>query len=123
MEVDNGRIVFLPSNGNFQATCYVHRNERCVLTRRGAGGSASGSHAMGGRPLGLLASWLVDAGSHPTKASHMSRETLKTLGGQANHLHRSSLRAVCVAEGFGPTLLASERPRADGEAEEPNVVQ
>ena len=41
MVVNGGLITYYVSNGNFQATCLVHHDERCTLSSRGGGGAGS----------------------------------------------------------------------------------
>ena len=53
-----GEITYFPSNGNFEARCFAHADERCTLTRKGGFAAASSRGGQPLRPLGLLAAWL-----------------------------------------------------------------
>ena len=109
--VTGGRISYYLSKDAFEAVCYKHTNcnlSRTAKTKRGG---------RGGRPCGLLATWLADDSAH-SKAEHKAPERLRgyTLA------QRREKRAALAATPSGQALLAHERPKASGELSEPEEL-
>ena len=110
VELPGGTIAFYTSKSCFQAVCGNALHGACVLTR----GIGTRVH-MGGRPCGLLSSWLAVGGLCETKEHHwQSLESLVV--DRAARLHGREL----LAETPGSAeLLAMERTLGAGEEAEP----
>lgn len=118
-----GSIVYYSSNGNFEAICAMHWDERCTLTKgSSASASSSGRSAQAGRPLGYLAAWLAMGPAFGDKASHRDRSVLARLAGPDGHAERKDQRAGLMANPEAADLLARERAVRASEAEEPDRV-
>ena len=113
-DTDRGRLTYYDKTKTIVASCGLH-GARCRLTRTVQGSYLEGREGQG-RPLGLLYSWL----SAPE--------------GMEQHEHQREFRpdfpARCLArvllvENGGPNigrLFELERPRRDGEDEEPAEI-
>lgn len=112
VEVSGGSIAFYTSNKVFQAMCSNPFHGACVLTRK----NTRLAH-MGGRPLGLMMSWLAMAPVCDTKEAHW--EALAEL--LDNKEFRAAQREVLAATAGGAELLAYERAASPGEDLEPTV--
>lgn len=90
---------------------------RCRLTRASAG---SDDDLAQGRPVGLLAAWLLrrDVGvpEPADRGEHLSLFCVSALG----HESRKHVRAVVAGLEGGLALLSHERPRRLGVTSEPN---
>lgn len=121
--LEHGVVQYYTSNGNFQATCWAHSNERCTLTRKG---DVAGKHNRGtrsiGRPLGFMVAWLSCGVGCDHKAEHRSSEHLQRLGGPDERAFRLQCRQALADLPNGPALLAKERPAVEGEGDEPDSV-
>eukprot|EP00971_Amphidinium_carterae_P350996 6491845-Amphidinium_carterae.1 len=94
----------------FEATCTRHAN--CTLTR-----SSSGGRRASGRPLGLLAAWLLlDSVEGDHKTRELLRFQLTLEKRQAGRAHLETL------EGH-EALCAHERAIAPGEPQEPLTLK
>ena len=119
-----GRICFF-ANGNFEAQCFMHLDERCTLGKRGGrdrGGSSSdiGEH----RPLGFLAAWL-SMNHFDTKADHKNKEFLKELMSPARKDFRKAHRTMLATHEGAAALFAEEAaPVAGGDpmTTEPDTI-
>ena len=115
-----GLITYYDSNGNFEAHCLVHEAERCTLTRAGFRVDAAGSSRDAvPRPLGLLAAWLQTAEHFGDKAGHKAPDRLAHLSGAEGYELRLEQRRALAAVAGSEMLFENERPRRDGEGEEP----
>ncbi len=120
VRVYDGLITFYPpsahSKGRFQAICPFREQhgEGCQLTRasHGSEGGTRGRDAQG-RPLGLMAAWLASAVMFETKADHQGFAAF--IGAE----DRAASRAHLLNQVGGADLAANERPRREGEPEEP----
>eukprot|EP00930_Biecheleria_cincta_P095370 TRINITY_DN87333_c0_g1_i1.p1 TRINITY_DN87333_c0_g1~~TRINITY_DN87333_c0_g1_i1.p1 ORF type:complete len:1612 (-),score=257.34 TRINITY_DN87333_c0_g1_i1:89-4207(-) len=127
--VPGGYIIYYESNGNFQATCEEHGDERCTLTRRGgkstgqnSSGASSSAGAAPGRPLGLLLAWLSVADAHADKENHCDVEHVKLLASEEGQSFRQELRDAFRADPGAADLLACERPPLHPGEDEPRIV-
>ena len=109
-----GTIFFHLSKDGFEARCQIHKG--CVMTRTCKGRARQ---AAAGRPLGLLAAWLLSSHEAASKAEHVNKEW-----GRAKFTHeaRCLAREALLKEAGGPALAAFERPRLPGEEEEPPTL-
>ena len=110
VEVVGGRLAFYAA-GFFTATCRNPRHGRCVMTRS----SQPGGKAAQGRPLGLLMSWLQRSDLCLSKEEHWNKESMPSLE------QRTAARNQLASVVGGQTLLAFERPKRPGEADEPEA--
>ena len=109
-----GRIAFHPAKGDFEATCCAEGHIRCRLTRRAIAGPRAGQ----GRPLGLIAAWLMAASDYSSKDEHKDVFVMALISDLENRKHgRSELAKVDGAQ----ALFACERPLAPEEPDEPIV--
>eukprot|EP00971_Amphidinium_carterae_P352702 6492709-Amphidinium_carterae.2 len=114
VQLPNGKISYYASKNCFEASCCSkHHGKRCCVTRTAAGRTRAGGRKVGGRPCGFLGCWL-ERGICGTKEQHMDLES--NLFNQSTRLDMR--RHIATLPG-GPELLACERPKADGEASEP----
>lgn len=115
----SGRITFWPAGGKFEAICRNPAHGKCVLTRthRAKQGLTPSGFPKGGRPLGLLAAWLLKADHTDSKEAHWSTDVL----GSSFAEREAGRRFVETAPG-GDMLLGLERPRAEGEPAEPETL-
>ena len=101
------------AKGDFVAYCAVHSDSAakvaCVLTRT----ARAGKKAAQGRPLGLLAAWIMAADEHDCKPEHCKRCNFPPYDDRC--FARTALSAVTGAD----ELFAYERPPREGEDEEP----
>lgn len=122
--VEGGTITYYASNNNFEARCFAHYGERCTLTRTAAAtASARSSGPLPGRPLGLLASWLLVGSLCEDKRTHKDAGNLKRLASATCFEYRKADRQTLMAAHGAQELAAHERPAADGEGEEPEAVE
>lgn len=113
MQGYGGSISFYPSKQAFEAVCDNRGHGRCVATRtcRGKGKGPDGFR-RGGRPVGFLAAWLK-AGEHvASKEEHW-------LLFDNPVAERMALRRELSETEAGRMLASRERPRDEGEPEEP----
>lgn len=110
-----GKISFYRSKRVFEATCRNPAHGKCVLTRTSGppAGSSAPSNRRAGRPVGFLAAWLAKGGVS-SKEEHWSPDVL-----QSSLQARRAARRLVMSLPNGPELLLLERPKADGEASEP----
>lgn len=115
-----GRISYYASKHAFEAVCMIPEHGKCVLTRTSRARSGTEDHAIpkGGRPVGLLAAWLRRADQCHTKDEHWTPELLRSL-----HADRLAGREFVRAAQTGEELLSLERPRKEGEPEEPESLE
>ena len=94
---------------------------RCRLSRSVQGSGTAWRHGQG-RPLGLMAAWLLagqdDQLAIPTHADHVKTRTWP----KPSLEDRVAARAAIAAHPAGAALIAAERPRRPGEPEEPETV-
>eukprot|EP00971_Amphidinium_carterae_P036783 723281-Amphidinium_carterae.1 len=111
----HGRISYYDSKSSFEAICTRHANCKLLRTAKAKKRRiASDEHPVGGRPLGLLAAWLLDA-EPGSKETH--RDTTKLLSYKT--ATRQAARAELSSKAGGAELLALERPTLTGEPDEP----
>ena len=123
LALEGGAIPHYPSNGNFEAACAHHRDERCTLTRAGnASSGSSPSRASAGRPLGLLAAWLAIGMLCEDKAAHKAPLNMKQLSGPEGFDSRKEDREALAASVDSAFFFEQERPPAAGQGSEPVVV-
>lgn len=109
-----GRIAYYESKHSFEAVCRNPAHGKCVLTRSSRGRAVgAGKPPRCGRPLGMMAAWLLK-GHVGSKEEHWAPENL-----QAGRAERQAGRDFIKGAAHGHTLLSHERPKADGEASEP----
>ena len=107
VRLEQGIIAYHASKNAFEATCFRHRDRRCIVSRTAASGRG---HA--GRPLGFLMCWLrCDV---PTsKAEHVDRALCRSF----SHAARLAARRELAAMPEGDVLLAFEREKKEDEAD------
>lgn len=105
-----GSVAYYESKRSFQAVCDNALHGSCVLTR-GAGPRSQ----LGGRPCGLLSSWLSAGPLCETKEEHWS--FIDTL--LSDHAARVAGRDAFKETVDGNAVLGYERRRAAGESDEP----
>ena len=118
-----GCVTFYSSNGDFQATCYKHVDERCTLTMKSqlSGGSSSDSGKR--HCLGLLALWLEHGAFVDDKSVHKDKDFLKLLAAEDMRVVRYECRTALAAVPGGDELLRIEGgDPAKGLESEPRVV-
>ena len=99
------------SNAAHCTTSHCHTDR--VLT--------DGRRAGQGRPVGFLLAWLFEHAEHATKNLH--QDLKKTLGQAAGWQKRRDARAWARAQGGTcDELFGIERPRHDGEPDEPDTI-
>ena len=78
VESDMGSIVYFYSNGNFEARCRAHADERCTLSHMGKreGEAASSSGPTVCRPLGWMSAWLGAVVGLANKEQHKGKHFL-----------------------------------------------
>lgn len=118
----SGMITFFSSNGNFQATCTVHGDQRCTLTRKGSAAQKQTRRGVGGRPLGLLAAWLSMGETAASKEEHIAPSSITGLAGADVAAYRRQMRAELADIPGSEILFAQERPKDDDETSEPDRV-
>jgi hypothetical protein len=99
------------TNDEFYAVCPRADHGRCILTRS----AHAGRTAAQGRPLGLLAAWVLAADDCETKEAHKRRTPTKE--------QRLAARRDLVQggqEGLAQEFFGLERPQRDGEDSEPD---
>ena len=105
---------------DFIAVCKHPGHYDCVLTRTAKGSPWEG-RAGQGRPLGYLVAWCMacDSGA-PDKAAHnkIGQELRKAPGFE----QRDAARAWFYLHERGQAFMAKERPRREGESEEPPYI-
>lgn len=114
-----GKISFYAGDNRFEAVCSCHTptgSSRCILTRTSAGSNRKKSQ---GRPLGLLAAWLLNAEVMGTKDDHCNRLWLLSSLSKEDRL---AARRYLASLPAGPNLLACERAKAQNEDSEPDGV-
>ena len=109
---EGGNLMHYASNGDFVAYCDNPDHDRCVLTRTSFPSKRSGRVGQG-RPLGRLCAWLM-CNDQATRAEHLQHVPSLEDRRRCRQLYRSSAAFR--------QLEALERPRADGEASEPETV-
>lgn len=108
-----GSVSFYNSKHAFEAVCDNRSHGRCVATRSCSGrGTGEGGFPRSGRPVGFLAAWLGAGQGVETKADHW-RLFDQPLA------ERVRVRGCIADTPSGRQLLACERPRAEGEPDEP----
>ena len=110
-----GSTIASYADGRFEAVCRVaSHNEtcRCRLTRTWYGSEDSEAQ---GRPLGLMAAWIIHAGEHNSAASHCELFSLFVLDHGIRTRARDQLATMPGAE----ALLSQERKPRAGEGDEP----
>jgi len=107
----SGRILHYGANDNFMAECNMASHLRCTLTRTARPGRRKGQ----GRPLGLLAAWLLDPDCHEESRSSAQ-------WARPSFDERVFSRTLLAQTENGPELLQHERAAALDEGEEPAEV-
>lgn len=117
-----GKVIFYPdkrdpSKGRFEATCgnIEAHGAACRLTRASHAPKNALAHPAQGRPLGLMAAWLAHS-FYPSVETQTDHAAMLAL---LSHDLRASSRAELVLEENGEALAACERPRREGENDEP----
>lgn len=113
----HGKISFYASKNVMEATCRVPSHGKCVLTRTVRCRQGTEEHLVpkGGRPLGMLAAWLLKAGAAETKEAHWAFV-------RAPLAERVAAREYIKQAEHGPELLAMEREQKPTEPEEPETL-
>ena len=109
-----GRISYYAYGNRFEASCDSSIHTICRLTRTSRADRRDRNEAQG-RPMGLLAAWLLANGLFTTKMDH--RETAVIMS--FSHEERMDARAYITALPNGPLLLSYERMQRVGEGIEP----
>ena len=104
----DGSLVFYHGTNALQAHCKWPSHGDCRKQRTIVPGRRAGQ----GRPLGYLTAWLLDAHKHETQNEHNHRSVV-TLE------ERQNARALLAGLPGSDDLFEKERPRADGEPDEP----
>jgi len=114
-----GKISFYKGTGSFECVCSREGHVDCRLTRTSLP-SVRAARAGQGRPLGLLASWLLFDGELHGKAEHRNPFTVLGLTRELRSQGRHVLRGLPN----GAQLEACERPRraSEEESSEPEDV-
>jgi hypothetical protein len=120
-KVPYGTIRFYKNKGAFTAECSCHGS--CVKTRQSTA-SKSMAHAKNpspnirakGRPLGYLVAWLAGAHNASNKEEHWAAAN------QPSFEARKDARARLAIYANGNSLLEHERPKHDGEDDEPEGI-
>ena len=120
----NGEITYFNSNGNFEARCFAHADERCTLTRKGGYAAASSRVRQALRPLGLLAAWLDYSTISEDKQQHRDPASLRRLASAEERNYRYECR-LALQELFGADALFDREGEAAGAVldEEPETVR
>ena len=113
--VDVGEIKYYSRARRFSAFCnQMSHGDRCRRERT-ANASRSGIGGQG-RPLGYLVAWLSRGHQHETQQEHMNCEDCEVaISLEDRSAARERLQQTLGFEG----LFAGERPRRDGEDDEP----
>ena len=110
---ERGSIRYNRQSRYFRAVCSRHD---CCSKQRTAVASARASRSGQGRPLGLLAAYLMDAGEHGSAKTHVAGAwDLASRQAGRNFLRESDPQKYVEFTGF-------ERSRVEGEAEEPPSI-
>ena len=116
--VPGGSISYYASKSAFEAVCEVREHGRCVVTRtRNARITDADGRQYGGRPVGMLAAWLARGHECTSKEDHWAQRF--TAPAQERLALRERIRQTLAGE----LLLSCERPRQDGEEEEPPTLR
>ena len=115
-----GKISFYDSKNTFEAICRNPKHGKCVLSRTRNAAKSKDPNAVpkGGRPLGFLGAWLLQAHCE-TKAEHWSyanlRPSREARGGARNFIKKAH---------NGMDLLSKERPqKTELEDSEPETLE
>jgi len=118
-----GVIKYYGKSSNFTAECKCANHQKCTKTRQSTSAAnlstvktPSINMQAKGRPLGYLTAWLLDGKNHTSKSEHWARENeiLATVFDE-----RVSARNMLALHADGLQLLEKERPKREGEADEP----
>ena len=120
--VQGGIISYYASNGNFEAKCLVHDDERCTMTRRGMNAAKRYRGKVGGKPLGMLTAWLACGAMCENKEQHHNKETANRLSGPEELEFRKVCRRSLADIDGGLALLEHERANDEGEESEPEKI-
>lgn len=116
-----GEIRYNIKKQSFYAVCHRHSGAgaECRRTRTALGPSARNClrNPGQGRPLGLLAAWLVQAGDHRSEVMHAS--SMSTISRAQRAEGRRMLEALPGHE----VLTSKERALQPGEPSEPREIQ
>ena len=104
--------MYYPSSLNFEAKCMFAGHGRCSLTRTSEEGAKKGQ----GRPLGLLAAWMLDPECHA-----QSKESRKWE--RPSFEARMLARFLLQSERGAEELFKKERKPYLDEGEGPDLVQ
>lgn len=109
--VPGGEIRYYAKTRRFAAMCeHPGHSRKCRREKVSHGGRIAGGQ---GRPLGYLAAWLARCELYETQRDHMVFET--TISWEERSAAREFLHGI---EGID-VLFAAERPRREGEEDEP----
>ena len=115
----NGSKISHYKDGRFEAVCWPHKDSqpKCRLTRTSKTGDPNDPENAQGRPLGLLAAWLMecDALEISSRDQHCDPSSLLRLTPDV----RNKAREVLMSLPGGAKLASFERPRKLGEPAEP----
>lgn len=118
--VPGGKVVYY--GGRHQNMVAMFENlthGRCVKTKTTKGASRQTPAARSqGRPLGYLAAWLARGAALDSKEDHWGPEGQPTK--EERTASRANVKEMGGTDAMG--LLASERPKRDGEESEPEVA-
>jgi len=120
--VQGGIISYYASNGNFEARCLVHDDERCTMTRRGMNAAKRYRGKVGGKPLGMLTAWLACGAMCENKEQHHNKGTANRLSGPEELEFRKMCRRSLADIDGGLALLEHERANDEGEESEPEKI-
>lgn len=115
---NGGTTNYYLSTKSFQANCMCDAHgpqNTCRLTRTQKA-SASASQQAQGRPLGFMASWLLEAGHFPTANDHKGAWGLQLAAAKERRVAARAVLRTCAAF---EALAMRERPRREGEGSEP----
>lgn len=122
MVLPNGGVIsFYRSTGNFQATCACDRHtpaNSCRLTRTHKPSQAMSRKGQG-RPLGLMAAWLLSCETFGSSSEHKDAWGLNFA--KDRNRRRDGRAALKACPGYA-ALAAHERPSGAGSDSEPEDI-
>ena len=104
---NGGQLAYFYKGKRFQAICSNPDHGRCVCTRSGR----LGVTGKEGRPLGLMAAWL--------KKNGQKEQYDHVYAPDPSFAERAAARTELAKVNGIEQLMAGERPRSEGEGEEP----
>ncbi len=119
VHMPGGSVSYYANKSAFQAVCDQRSHGGCKLTRTSHGRSSGAGEAMsGGRPVGFMAAWLARGHTARNKAAHWERSMFENSAAD-----RAEARRLIAESEAGRLLLSMERPRGQGEPEEPESLE